>query len=178
MEALNNINPQIPTVILPSVSEVTYEALDPKYRAINIVTTALLFIVIAVALTIFNYFNGIFEERILWFTVVIIWVLGFSVFLYKAIRSYDFMGYALRARDIIFKSGIWFRKVVIVPFNRVQHCEIEQGPIDRYFGLATLSLYTAGGSSSDLSINGLPLETANELKFFITKKIGSVDEEE
>ncbi|MCC6724284.1 MAG: hypothetical protein IT258_07200, partial [Saprospiraceae bacterium] len=34
-------------------------------------------------------------------------------------------------------------------------------------------VFTAGGSSSDLSIGGLPLEEAQRVKEFITARIGS-----
>ncbi|MGB4960930.1 MAG: PH domain-containing protein, partial [Saprospiraceae bacterium] len=88
-----------------------------------------------------------------------------------------YQGYALRERDILFKSGVFFRSVIVIPFNRVQHCEIEQGPINRFFDLAVLSLYTAGGSSSDLKIPGLTMRMANNLKSFITDKV-AIDEEE
>ena len=97
--------------------------------------------------------------------------------MFLSYKSYFYEGYALRQRDVVYKSGMWFRSTIIVPFNRVQHCEINQGPIDRYFGLSELSLFTAGGSSSDLNINGLSQETAAKLKHFITNQVAQDEEE-
>ena len=48
------------------------------------------------------------------------------------------------------------RRVTTVPFNRVQHAAVNTGPLDRYFGLARLEVYTAGGQTADLSLEGLP----------------------
>ncbi|MEO1438705.1 MAG: PH domain-containing protein [Bacteroidota bacterium] len=72
-----------------------------------------------------------------------------------------------------------FRKITTIPFNRVQHCEIKQGPIERLFNLKTLEVYTAGGATSDLKIPGLPDDRAQELKdFIITQGSHSNDESE
>ena len=71
---------------------------------------------------------------------------------------------------------IWYSSTVI-PFNRVQHCEISQGPIERLFKLSELKIFTAGGASSDMSVPGLNPETAHRLKEYIVIKTG-MDEEE
>lgn len=42
------------------------------------------------------------------------------------------------------KRGRAFRKEILVPRSRVQHLDIERGPIERHFGLATLVIHTAG----------------------------------
>jgi len=60
---------------------------------------------------------------------------------------------------------------MVVPFKRIQHSEVTQGPVDRFFNLAKLRVFTAGGSGSDLTIPGLKLEEANKLKTLITARI-------
>ena len=45
------------------------------------------------------------------------------------------------------------------------------------FNLSEISLYTAGGSGSDLSIPGLTHEKANALKNFITNRVATDEEE-
>jgi membrane protein YdbS with pleckstrin-like domain len=43
-----------------------------------------------------------------------------------------------------------------VPRSRVQHLDIERGPIERHFGLATLILHTAGTRRQAIRQSGLP----------------------
>lgn len=81
-------------------------------------------------------------------------------------------GYALREHDMLHKHGVLFRTVTAVPFNRIQHVEISSSPLDRWFGIGTLKLFTAGGSGGDLSIDGLPLERAEQLREHILGKVG------
>ena len=88
------------------------------------------------------------------------------------------MHYALRERDIVYKSGWLWKQMTTAPFNRVQHVSIDQGPIERQFNLSKLKIFTAGGGASDLTIPGLDPTTANDLKEFIVKKTLASDEEQ
>lgn len=80
--------------------------------------------------------------------------------------------YSIREQDITFYKGVLFQSTIVQPFIRLQHIEIEVGPIERWFKLATLKLYSAGGASHTMSIPGLPVETANRLKQFILEHKG------
>jgi len=72
-------------------------------------------------------------------------------------------GYALRADDLLVVSGIMFRRLVIVPYGRMQLVDVSRGPIDRYFGLATVQLHTAA-ATTDATVPGLPLAEAQALR--------------
>lgn len=87
------------------------------------------------------------------------------------IRKTQVKGVALREFDIAYRSGLFWRKTVIVAFNRVQHVEVSSGPLQRKFGLASVKFFTAGGSSVDLRVDGLTAKRAEEMRAFITAKI-------
>ena len=78
--------------------------------------------------------------------------------------------YALRQRDIIYTKGLIWSMRTTVPFNRIQHAELKQGPIERIYKINSLKLFTAGGQSSDLVIPGLPDKEALSMKDFVLKK--------
>lgn len=88
------------------------------------------------------------------------------------IRKSKVKGIALREHDIAYRSGLFWKKTVLLPFNRVQHAEVSSGPLQRKYGLASLKFFTAGGSSVDLKIDGLLKERAEEIRTFIMKKCG------
>lgn len=169
-------NSQIPTVELPTAADVIFERLHPNYKKVSVNMTAIFFVILLLVYFVLGYFIG----EILSFPYILIAMIAWSVVTGLAVvfsvKGYDYQGFALREKDIIYKSGILFRSTVIVPFNRVQHCEIEQGPIDRMFDLAELSIFTAGGSASDISVPGLTLEKANAMKKFITNR--TIEDEE
>ncbi len=51
--------------------------------------------------------------------------------------------------------GVWWRSEVFVPRTRIQHTEVQQGPIARRYGVASLKVFTAGASHGEIEIDGL-----------------------
>lgn len=168
-------NAELDPVLLPTVETVELRSIDPNYHRVDLYATLLLFALLGVGMGVLYYFAN-FDLTSLWgwmLPVLYVVLLGFSLLLVR--KRYRMIGYALRERDIIFRAGIFWRTLTVLPFNRVQHVEIGEGPIERSFGLATLNVFTAGGESSDLSIPGLPRDTATQLKDFIAEKTAAAD---
>lgn len=78
------------------------------------------------------------------------------------------MGWCERDTDLCLRSGPWFREMTIVPYGRMQSVEINSGPIDRHWGLASVQLVTAS-VTTDAIIPGLPAEEAALLRDRITE---------
>ena len=85
---------------------------------------------------------------------------------------WESQGYQLREKDVHLKHGIIWRAVTSLPYIRVQHVELESGPLERMFKLATLKFFTAGGGSADMKIPGLPFATASKIRTFVLEKAG------
>ena len=69
--------------------------------------------------------------------------------------DYRHWRYRVDAEGIHIWSGVVWRQVVAVPRSRVQHIDVSQGPLERSYGLATLSIYTAGTRYSKVDLPGL-----------------------
>lgn len=85
--------------------------------------------------------------------------------------------WALREHDLIYRSGVLWRRSVIVPFARIQHVETVSGPLERRFGLTRLKCYTAGGAGGDLTVAGLDRETARRVRQFLLERIRDGDDD-
>lgn len=73
------------------------------------------------------------------------------------------IGYMLRDDDLVFRRGLMFRRVVAVPYGRMQLVDINRGPLDRAVGLSELKFVTAAASTGVI-IPGLPEQDAEELR--------------
>ena len=71
------------------------------------------------------------------------------------LRRYHARGYQMGADRLRVVRGLIFRSDTVVPFGRVQHIDVHQGPIERAYGLGTLVLHTAGNHNSSVSLPGL-----------------------
>jgi membrane protein YdbS with pleckstrin-like domain len=78
-------------------------------------------------------------------------------------RNYRSWGYSERAEDLLVTRGVLFRRLVVVPYGRMQLVDVTAGPIERRFGIATVRLHTAA-AGTDARIRGLPPDEAARLR--------------
>lgn len=72
--------------------------------------------------------------------------------------------YALRAADLVVEDGVWWRERICIPRPRIQHVDIDSGPVSRGLGLCQLSVFTAGATQAAARIDGIAPETAEQLR--------------
>ncbi len=76
------------------------------------------------------------------------------------VRNARSWGYAERADDLYVTSGVMFRRLVAVPYGRMQYVDVSAGPVSRAFGLADVHLHTANPATSARIPGLLPAEAA------------------
>lgn len=86
-------------------------------------------------------------------------------------RRYRSWGYRLDEDELHVRHGLWTREHTVVPFGRVQHIDVAQGPLERQFGVGTLVLHTAGTRNSAVALPGLAFDEAGRIRDLIRAKI-------
>jgi uncharacterized protein len=76
-------------------------------------------------------------------------------------------GYAERDEDLYITRGALVRRLVVVPYGRMQYVDVQAGPLDRAYGIARVQLHTASPGTS-AHIPGLPAEEAARLRDRLT----------
>jgi len=164
-------NPEIVLEDLPDMEDLEWQAMHPRYaRRIQLERLIFTFIVLAGSVVLQFVLGSRLSPSVPIWVLVIILALPF---LGWPSISVPRRGYVLRDKDIVFRSGVIWRSVTAVPFNRVQHVETSSTPLDRKFGLANLQIFTAGGSGGDLQILGLGADRAEKLRVYILDKVGA-----
>ena len=156
---------------LPKLSSDSFVPLEKNYRTVILLKAIILSTLVTAAFVLFYMNKSSKIPDLIWtiiFIALVIFVLSNILIAYLGFKKKK---YKLRQYDIVYKTGLLWRSETSIPFVRVQHSEVIQGPIERLFRLSKLKLYTAGGHSSDLSVPGLSLTKAEQLKDFITKRI-------
>ena len=100
----------------------------------------------------------------LWVIFGGLWVTSMGLWALEEWKGWPLRGYLVRERDVVYRSGWWSQTVTAVPFSRIQHSEIQQGPLGRWLGHCALKLYTAGASGANLEIPGLSMATARNIR--------------
>ncbi|MFN7159756.1 MAG: PH domain-containing protein [Erythrobacter cryptus] len=138
--------------------------LHPNYTHALRVRTALTAIPFLVAALLAE---GVLRETALLPTGVIagtVLVIAAALVIRVPTRRYNARGYQISADRLRVVRGILWRSDTVVPFGRVQHIDVDQGPIERLFGIATLTLHTAGNHNASVSLPGLGEELARAMR--------------
>ena len=156
---------------LPDITKVEFKKINQLYLKVIFINFLLVFLLFLGGLIVLHQL--VFQDEVNAFIIpiYIAFLVLFGLILLYLIASFRKRKYALREKDISYKSGLLVKKLTTVPFSRIQHVETDEKPVSRIFGLSSLSVYTAGDSSDDLVIKGITKETALQIKEFITTKI-------
>ena len=161
------VNLQVSMTDLPNADELVMERMAAAYEQ----EVKIQQLIIWLPLLIVSFVPFVLAQLVFLLLIPAVMLLLATIVSFLVIRKSQVKGVALREHDIAYRSGLFWRKAVIVAFNRVQHVEVSSGPLQRKFGLASVKLFTAGGSSVDLRIDGLTAERAENIRAFISAKI-------
>ena len=156
---------------LPDISKITFKRIHKDY--LKVLTLTILAIFSALFLALFLLETNVEEVAsfpyimYIYFLLLLLFIVLISAF----IVGFSRRKYALREKDLTYKSGVFIKTITTVPFSRIQHVEISEAPISRLFKLASLNVFTAGDSSNDLVIKGIKKEEALKIKEFINQQI-------
>jgi membrane protein YdbS with pleckstrin-like domain len=171
-------NLQVDVAELPSAAQIEFQPLAPTYPRLVLIRNAMVFGTIVVASLIPGLLLGVVFRTTAAFVIgpllPLIPLLLAALLTPLAVRRAKTAGFALREHDIAFRRGLFFRKVIVLPFNRLQHAEVSSGPLQRRYGLASLKLYTAGASGIDLQIDGLTADRAAKLRQHVVTRAGAI----
>ncbi len=169
-------NPEIRPDSLPRAATVAWQPLHPRYakrlQAGALIRIGVLAAVVAAAHVTVLIAGFETLSRIAVWPLRILWalcVLGAVWAVVKPVIVVPRCGYAVREKDILYRSGVLWQSVRVVPFNRVQHTKTDSRLLDRRFGLANLTVFPAGAGSQ--KIPGLGTETAENLLAHVSERI-------
>jgi membrane protein YdbS with pleckstrin-like domain len=162
-------NDSIDPASLPDFREATLTAVVPAYLKHKITTTVAFCGLFIFAALLSHLLPAVDIDRSQYVLAVVTVVVLLS--LLHARFDARHRGWALREHDLIYQSGVIFRKQVILPFARIQHVETLSGPVERYFDLMRVKCFTAGGQSADLVVEGLDSATAGQVRQYLLEQI-------
>ncbi len=69
-------------------------------------------------------------------------------------------GYVETSEELAITQGSVYRRLVVVPYGRMQYVDVQAGPLDQLVGLATVQLHTASPGTTATIPGLLPAEAA------------------
>lgn len=147
-----------------------FQALDPNYRKlqrlIGGIVAAVVILITALVLVVIALVSGSIGAEFLvaaGIALPIIALVLWAGWFYPGL-AYKHASWRLGEEGLEIRQGVWWRHHIVVPRSRVQHSDIEQGPLQRSKGIATLIVHTAGTKDSSVKLEGLNDQVAQRLR--------------
>ena len=130
--------------------------LDPRYKRVLMVQGLLWGLVVMAGAIVADLVLDDWPD-VLWIPALLFLLVQAGVLPGRRYRS---RGYRMGDDELRTVQGVWNHWDIVVPFGRVQHIDVHQGPLERANGIATLVLHTAGTAAASISVEGLAHEDA------------------
>jgi membrane protein YdbS with pleckstrin-like domain len=143
-----------------------WKRLSPNFRSLRRLTTLIFVPVVFVIPAILVWvLTGLW-----WVSAIILAVAALILVVRLALvgRTWRSWGYVEREDDLYITHGVLFRSLIAVPYGRMQLVEVASGPLERAFGLATVTMKTAS-AETNASIPGLVPDEATRLRDRLTE---------
>lgn len=165
------INESFNIQLIPKAEDVPLTPIDKSYLTVIRIEWAISSAILLLTTVVLIFSIKSIQKPVWISSIVGGWILVTVGYAFLQTKAFLQKSYALRDKDVIYRSGWIIQKTRTCPFNRIQHSSVSTGFFERKYGLATLILYTAGTDDADLQIPGLKEADANAMKEWITQKI-------
>ena len=147
------------------------DPVDPAYGHVLRITTALNMLPLAIGATVFDLLVMPQIGGPTGLVSVAAWLFAAIAIVTFPARRVSRWGYKIGEGQLRVARGWLFRTDTIVPFVRVQHIDVGQGPVERWFGLSHLVVHTSGTHNSTVTLPGLHADLAAAMRETIRRHI-------
>ena len=135
---------------------------EPEHLTLNRIVLTIVFVIIS--LIILGFFI-LTPMPLLYYAYINLGVWTFYTLLFFYIgAAYRHFSYAMNEHGLYINRGVFWRKKIVVPRNRVQHTDVTQGPLERKFELSELIVHTAGTRNASVRLPGILFKDAEILR--------------
>jgi len=135
---------------------------ETKHLTLNRIVLTIVFVIITLVFTGLLILTPM-ELKHFGFISLGYW--SFYALLYFYIgAAFRHFSYAMNDHGLYINRGVFWRKKIVVPRNRVQHTDVTQGPLERKFNLSQLIVHTAGTRNASVTLPGILFKDAEDLR--------------
>ncbi|MGD6980059.1 PH domain-containing protein [Citricoccus sp. CH26A] len=146
---------------------VEWTAVSPRLVPVRLISKTIGWVVwlAIVSVPLVLRLSGVWEGYPGWLAwllpaVMLFWAVIDLALVPRRVRA---LGYSEQDDELLLRSGIISRQITAVPYGRLQYLDVNEGPLQRRFGIRTLTIKTASGST-DASIDGIEPTESDRLR--------------
>ncbi len=145
------------------MENLTYKNLESEHLTLSRLVLTIVFVILSLAYLLMFILVEQIPLKIFGLKLLISWSLYLLIFIYTGAAHRRFK-YTMNEHGLFIHRGVFWRRKIVVPRNRVQHTDVTQGPLERKFDLAELVVHTAGTRNASVKLPGIYHKDAEALR--------------
>ncbi|SNS63282.1 hypothetical protein SAMN06309944_1090 [Micrococcales bacterium KH10] len=136
-----------------------WQAVSPRLVTLRRLSLSIVLVPAIVVLVIVLAVTQMWWPGLVAAALLVLWLLA-CVLIGRQVRA---IRYARRDDDLVIRKGVLARRLVVIPYGRMQTVDVSVGPLERRFGLASLQFQTAS-ASTNATLPGLVATEAQSVR--------------
>lgn len=139
---------------------------------------------VAILMIVYKFYKGLVRQALPFLLIFLVGkkssrtlpfiTIGLSVIavigtLYGVLAYFRYYFY-LEEDELVIRSGVFGKKLVNIPFERIQTIDFEQNIVHQVFSVVSLKIDTAGSAKSEFKFDALDRRMAEDLRTLILQK--------
>ncbi|GGP65081.1 hypothetical protein GCM10009347_33660 [Shewanella algicola] len=151
------------------LSRLALQAVDANYPKLQLIISITIAVLITLGITIFGLINPDIPTSVTLSILpgyALLAVIIIKLIHMKAKR----IAYGVFEHELVFREGLFWVSTTALPYTRLQHVNLSQGPAERKFDLVSLKCFSAGSGVAEIDLPGLNAELAEHLRQHLLAK--------
>ena len=160
---------------LVTLQHLDLQSVASNYPKLQLLLSGFISSVIAIAGSIFVVTTTPFSlpHKLLVIGVLFAIAALFTRLIYlKALR----VKFGVFAHEFVSRKGLFWIATTALPYTRLQHVNLSQGPLERKFNLISLKCFSAGSGEAEIDLPGLNAEYAEHLRQHLLKQAADLQQ--
>ena len=143
--------------------EVELQRIDERYYTQVLYESLFIALIGVIIASLATILPGVLSVTYVILVITAVLLLMFAIG-YLSHRQAQKLGYGVCEHEFLMEKGLWWHKRISLPYSRLQHVSLSQGPLQRHFNLFTLKCFSAGSGSAEIELPGIEQHTAEHLR--------------
>jgi hypothetical protein len=145
------------------LSDLPLSSIDPNYPKLLLIISSVVAVIIITVLSAFLLIAKPLPLTIAAVGLVSAIVLAIVLIQLIHLKAHK-IAYGLFEHEMVFREGLFWVSTTALPYTRLQHVNLSQGPLERKYNLVTLKCFSAGSGLAEIDLPGLNAELAEHLR--------------
>lgn len=161
----------------PSLTQAQYiplatlplQAVDANYPKLLLIVSIAITLLITLVITIFGLINPDIPTSVTLSILPCYALLALIVIKLIHLKAKR-IAYGVFEHELVLREGLFWVSTTALPYTRLQHVNLSQGPLERRYSLVTLKCFSAGSGVAEIDLPGLNADFAEHLRQHLLAK--------